>query len=92
MKKLLLSSLMAVSGLFAMNAAETTIVFSDIYGEATISGIDATGGRLGNNFRLISSGVNMASVYRKNHGIAMVYLVREQPFLIYYGIRIPLHF
>lgn len=43
MKKLLLSSLMAVSGLFAMNAAETTIVFSDIYGEATISGIDAKG-------------------------------------------------
>ena len=43
MKKLLLSSLMAVSGLFAMNAAEVTIVFSDIYGEATISGIDAKG-------------------------------------------------
>ena len=43
MKKLLLSSLMAVAGLFAMNAAETTIVFSDIYGEATISGIDAKG-------------------------------------------------
>lgn len=43
MKKLLLSSLMAVSGLFAMNAAETTIVFSDIYGDATVSGIDAKG-------------------------------------------------
>lgn len=32
---------MLVAGLFAANAAETTIVFSEFYGDATLSGIDA---------------------------------------------------
>lgn len=40
MKKILLSALCAI-GALSMSAAETTIVFSDIYGDATVSGIDA---------------------------------------------------
>lgn len=43
MKKLLLSTMMLAAGLFAANAAEETIQFTDWYGTATVSGIDAQG-------------------------------------------------
>lgn len=45
MKKLLLSTMMLAAGMFAANAAEEIINFTDWYGTATVSGIDAQGSK-----------------------------------------------